>query len=325
MNAPERLPAAAHQPGPITIEGEEIVVDHDFDRLLRQQPSARDLMLETESFGKMMRIAEMMAASRITVPKHLQGNVGDCMAIVMQAMRWDMDPFAVAQKTHVVNGALGYEAQLVNAVVEASGAIEGHFHYQHKGDATGLETRVGATLRGDDDITWGEWLSVQAPKVKNSPLWTTNPKQQLGYLQVKNWARLYCPGAILGVYTPEDLAEREPGDDAPRSRGPRRKSDAAPAGEPAAQATQQPSAGTATTTTDTGVGSTTQQQQVATPPASAGPAGTITVNQVAYLRNKLKSAGAAEQSICDRFQVAGIEHLSAAQFDLLKAELLAAA
>jgi hypothetical protein len=180
-------------------------------------------------------------------------------------------------------------------------------------------------LRGDADITWGEWLSVQAPKVKNSPLWATNPKQQLGYLQVKNWARLYCPGAILGVYTPEDLAEREPGDgEPPRSRGPRRKSDAAAAWRArSAAATAQPSAGTATTTTDT-ASAPRRSTAAGRAPRKAGPAGTITVNQVAYLRNKLKSAGAAEQSICDRFQVAGIEHLSAGQFDTVKAELLAA-
>jgi hypothetical protein len=37
----------------------------------------------------------------------------------MQAAQWGMNPFAVAQKTHVVNGTLGYEAQLVNAVVSS--------------------------------------------------------------------------------------------------------------------------------------------------------------------------------------------------------------
>ena len=42
---------------------------------------------------------------------------------------------------------------------------------------------------------------------KNSPLWKTNPKQQLGYLQVKNWARQYCPGAILGVYSDDELEQ----------------------------------------------------------------------------------------------------------------------
>jgi hypothetical protein len=44
------------------------------------------------------------------------------MAIVMQAMQWGMNPYAVAQKTHLVNGVLGYEAQLVNAVIASSSA-----------------------------------------------------------------------------------------------------------------------------------------------------------------------------------------------------------
>ncbi len=39
---------------------------------------------------------------------------------------------------------------------------------------------------------------------RNSPLWTSNPKQQLAYLALKYWARLYCPDVILGVYTPDD-------------------------------------------------------------------------------------------------------------------------
>ena len=60
-------------------------------------------------------------------------------------------------------------------------------------------------LRGEEAITWGEWLKNGDVTTKNSPLWKVNPKQQLGYLQVKNWARLYCPGAILGVYSVDEL------------------------------------------------------------------------------------------------------------------------
>jgi 3-hydroxymyristoyl/3-hydroxydecanoyl-(acyl carrier protein) dehydratase len=60
-----------------------------------------------------------MADSKATVPAHLAGKPADCLAVTMQA-QWGMNPFAVAQKTHVVNGTLGYEAQLVNAVVSSS-------------------------------------------------------------------------------------------------------------------------------------------------------------------------------------------------------------
>jgi hypothetical protein len=123
----------------------------------------------------------------------------------MQAMTWGMSPFVVAQKTHLVSGTLGYEAQLVNAVVQASGAITGRFHYEYEGKSPALLCRVGAVLRGESEITWGNWLNEKEVTTKNSPLWKTNPAQQLGYLQVKNWTRLYSPGAILGVYTPDEI------------------------------------------------------------------------------------------------------------------------
>jgi hypothetical protein len=73
-----------------------------------------------------------------------------------------------------------------------------------------MECRVGAVIRGEREITWSEWLNEAKVKTKNSPLWTTNPRQQMGYLQVKNWARLYAPGAILGVYTPDEFDAPQP-------------------------------------------------------------------------------------------------------------------
>lgn len=171
------------------------------------EQSVGDIMLNSPLLAQIDQMALRMAKGRATVPKHLQDNEGDCWAIIMQAIQWKMNPFVVAQKTHVVSGTLGYEAQLVLAVVESSGAIDGHFHYQYQGEGNSLECRVGAKLKGDKDITWNEWLCIASVKVKNSPLWTTNPKQQLGYLQGKNFCRAYAPGAILGIYTPDELQE----------------------------------------------------------------------------------------------------------------------
>lgn len=174
--------------------------------------SAGALMLDIKTMESLMKVANLMANGKTTVPKHLQGNPADCMAVVTQAMQWGMNPFAVAQKTHIVNGALGYEAQLVNAVVQQSRTIVGRFHYEYQGNAGAIECRVGAQIKGDDCITWGEWLCENKVTTKNSPLWKTNVKQQLGYLQVKNWARLYCPGAILGVYSEDELEAIPPRD-----------------------------------------------------------------------------------------------------------------
>jgi len=165
------------------------------------------MMFSSDNFERALKFADAMASASISVPVHLRNKPGDCLAIVMQAAQWGMNPFAVAQKTHIVDGKLGYEAQLVNAVIKASGAIKGRFNYEYRGEGAALECRVGAVITGENDITWGEWLLSSSVTTKNSPLWKTNPKQQLGYLQVKNWSRAYCPGAILGVYDYDELAK----------------------------------------------------------------------------------------------------------------------
>lgn len=172
-----------------------------------QENRSVHLALDAPAMDQMMRLADLMATASIAVPKHFIGKPGDCLAVIMQSIQWGMNPFAVSQKTHVVNGTLGYEAQLVNAVVQASGAINGRFHYEYRSDGAAIECRVGAVITGERDIVWNEWLNAASVTTKNSPLWKTNPKQQLGYLQVKNWARAYTPGAILGVYTPDELEE----------------------------------------------------------------------------------------------------------------------
>jgi hypothetical protein len=282
-------------------------------------------IMSPAALNALVEFSKLMAASAVTVPDHLKGKPADCLAVAMQAAQWGMNPFTVAQKTHIISGRLGYEAQLVNAVIQATGAIEGTPSYEYRGEGPKLECRVGCVLRGQHEITWGEWYCVSDVAVKNSPLWKTNPKQQLGYLQLKNWARLYAPGAILGVYTPDEL---ETISEAPRNMGmveevgapppgPRRRSEAA--------AEQQTAATSASPNPETGE---------VPPPAAAAPApaaetkkqstaaGGITGGQVNYLRNKITSAGLDEQTFLDRYQVAGLELLNAEQFDAIKAELL---
>ncbi|QGY29801.1 RecT family recombinase [Pantoea cypripedii] len=167
---------------------------------------------------KLQAFAEVMALGKATVPAHLANKPADCLAIALQAAQWGMNPYAVAQKTHLVNGTLGYEAQLVNAVITSSTAVQGRFKYEYGGNwdafrpgdknpntEKGLCVRVGAVLRGETEITWGEPLYMEFVTTRNSPLWKTAPKQQLAYLAVKYWARLYCPDVILGVYTHDEF------------------------------------------------------------------------------------------------------------------------
>ncbi|HBW1351339.1 RecT family recombinase [Klebsiella pneumoniae] len=172
-----------------------------------------------EGMDRLVRFATLMADSKATVPAHLAGKPADCLAVTMQAAQWGMNPFAVAQKTHVVNGTLGYEAQLVNAVVSSSNLLATRLNYKWDGDwskvsgktdkSPSLTVTVWATLKGESEprtLT----ISMAQSGVRNSPLWEQDPRQQLAYLCVKRWARLHAPDVLLGVYTPDELQEAAP-------------------------------------------------------------------------------------------------------------------
>lgn len=163
------------------------------------------VMMDPARLTSVMEFAKMMAGGAVTVPQHLRGKPSDCFAITLQALRWGMDPYIVGGKTHLVNGNLGYEAQLVVAVLKNSGAVRGRPHYEFRGEGNTLECRAGFIPAGEDAIVWTEWLSISGITTKNSPLWKVNPRQQFGYLQARNWARLYAPDALLGVYTSDEL------------------------------------------------------------------------------------------------------------------------
>lgn len=190
------------------------------------------MMMDSEAIESFKDMAQLMCKSTVSLPEHFKNKPADCLAVVMQSAQWRMNPFVVAQKTHVINGTLGYEAQLVNAVVSSSTAIDGRFKYEYQGERADWKpkftkesrngkdywktqfsekaaVRVGAVLAGEEDITWGEWVYPCDQTIFNSPLWRTNPKQQAGYLAVKFWTRFYTPDVLLGVYTPDELEEAQ--------------------------------------------------------------------------------------------------------------------
>ncbi|MFS7359013.1 RecT family recombinase [Rahnella inusitata] len=202
--------------------------------VLNKDAGTAAAIFSPDGLDKLLRFAEVMAKGNVTVPSHLVGKPADCMAVAMQAAQWGMNPFAVAQKTHVVSGTLGYEAQLVNAVITTMSPTKDRINYEWFGpwegvigkfvektsqkgnkyiapdwtlkDEKGCGVRVWATMKGEDKPRELELLLSQA-QVRNSTLWASDPKQQLAYLAVKRWSRLHCPDVIMGVYTPDELAE----------------------------------------------------------------------------------------------------------------------
>ena len=212
------------------------------------QGMGQNLTLDVASMNSMVSLANIMATGKATIPQEYRNSPGDCLAVVMQAVQWGMNPFAVAQKTHFVSGKIGYEAQLVNAVITALAPTKDRLHFEWFGDWSkvigkfdirkgdkgeyrvpswtlkdeeGLGIKVWATIKGEDEPRMLELFLAQA-RTRNSTLWADDPRQQLAYLATKRWARLYCPDVIMGVYTPDEFeGERIERDVTPTSSGSR--------------------------------------------------------------------------------------------------------
>ena len=161
-----------------------------------------------QNLGEVVRFAEVMCKADIALPQHLRGNAGACMAVALQAMEWSMSIFAVASKSYAVGGRIAYEAQLIAAVVNTRSGIKGRLKYVYEGEKDNMVCRVTGILDGDECVYESPPLGQITPK--NSPLWKTDPRQQLGYYSARSWARRYCPEVILGVYDRDEVEHRGP-------------------------------------------------------------------------------------------------------------------
>lgn len=337
--------------------GATLAHDPDFQRLLSQQHNPRGLVLGGDKFERMYRLAELMASGKSTLPKHLQGNTSDCMAVVMQAMSWNANPWGIAQKTYLTpDGKLGYESQLVGAILNSSGAIKDaalnceYFGPWEKviGNVKEMESRNGGTYRklattiadekGVGIKVWGTLAGESAPRVlellllqagvRNSTLWANDPQQQLFYLAQLRWSRKFAPGVILGLFASDDGGPAYDGDEGdditgapPPARGPQRKSASNPPPPPVTS----PAPATAKAPDpETGeVAPPPAATRAPAPPPTGSTGNRIKEGQANYLRNKLKEAGASEQETCERYGVARLEDLTLDAWDERRAELLA--
>jgi hypothetical protein len=155
------------------------------------------------TFEGIQKLAEVMAKMG-TMPQHLAGKPADCFRVVVQAAKWHMDPFAVAECTSLVHGRMCYEGKLVAAVLQSMGAIEGRLTYDITGKGQQASIIVTGTPRGGKPQALRGSVQEWKTDHKGSP-WEKQPETMLVYRGTRQWARMYTPEAILGVYTPDEF------------------------------------------------------------------------------------------------------------------------
>jgi len=166
------------------------------------------LLLDVARFEHAQRVGKMLAASTM-VPDHFKNNIGNCVIALNFADRVGVDPFMAMQKMYVIHGKPAIETQLAIALVNKSGRYTPiQYKFNEKRDtciayATNKETKevcegppVSLQMAKDEG-----WMSKQGSK------WKTLPDLMLRYRAAMFFARTYCPEALLGLYTREEVQE----------------------------------------------------------------------------------------------------------------------
>ncbi|MDE0922524.1 hypothetical protein [Aurantimonas coralicida] len=207
------------------------------DRPRREIARTDDIVpiLDTAKFEHMQRVANVMASTsmipdalsmakitgqRDPVPLPMEKVVANCFLVVNQAVRWGMDPFAVAQCVSVVHGKLCYEGKLVSAVLDAKLGLK--LHHAFTGEAGKEDRRIFLSdepfdaetiaelrpgFRSPDrrifDGSVAEWKTTGT----GTPWTAKNFDRMLIYRGHRDWCRIYEPAIMLGVYTPDEMLD----------------------------------------------------------------------------------------------------------------------
>lgn len=171
------------------------------------QPNGQ--MFQPRDGRELMDMANLMSTSGFMVKDIYRNNPGACMGLIAVCAPYGMNPLQVSWKTYqaskTADAPIAYEAQVIVAMINASGAVRGSLRYKYDGEGQARRCCAYATLKGDTEAVevWSPMISQIT--VKNSPLWKNDPDQQLAYYTGRSWVRRYKPEMLLGIYDVDEL------------------------------------------------------------------------------------------------------------------------
>ena len=168
---------------------------------------------DKDAFNQMLRVSQMLSQSSI-VPQNYQNKPQDCFIAVELASRMNTSPVFIMQNLYVVKGKPSWAGQACMAMINACGKFANVKHvYVGKENTDERGCYVTATRISDGETVKGTTITLAMAKAEG---WTTNskwrnmPEQMLGYRAASFFARMYCPDALMGLQTYEEVLDAEP-------------------------------------------------------------------------------------------------------------------
>ena len=173
--------------------------------------SDSSIYFDVAKFEHAQRVAKMFAESTM-VPEHFAKNVGNCLIVLNLAGRTQCDPFMLMQNMYIIKGKPGMEAKLAIALVNNMGKFT-PLQYKYNDGKTACIAYAKSTETGE--LCEGPQVTLEMAKAegwmsKPGSKWKTMPELMLTYRAAMFFARLFCPEALFGMKTREELHDITP-------------------------------------------------------------------------------------------------------------------
>ena len=165
-----------------------------------------------DSFNQLLRAAQMLSQTSI-IPQSYQNKPQDCFVAIEMANRMGVSPMVVMQNMYVVKGKPSWAGQACTMLINSCGKCKDvkHIYTGEKGKPN-RGCYVTATRISDGSQVDGVEVTMQ---MAQSEGWTSNskwrnmPELMLAYRASAFFARVYCPEAMMGVQTAEEVYDAD--------------------------------------------------------------------------------------------------------------------
>lgn len=176
------------------------------------QLSTNSVWENKDQFNHLLRAAQMLSQTSI-IPQSYQNKPQDCFVAIEMANRMGVSPMVVMQNMYVVKGKPSWAGQACTMLINSCGKFKDvkHIYTGEKGKPN-RGCYVTATRISDGSQVDGVEVTMQ---MAQSEGWTSNskwrnmPELMLAYRASAFFARVYCPEAMMGVQTAEEVYDAD--------------------------------------------------------------------------------------------------------------------
>ena len=161
-----------------------------------------------QEFSDNWRMATQLAKSTI-IPQTFIGKPENVVIALGLAQQMGLSPFIVMQNLNIIKGKISWSGSFCKTLIEMTGRFKNlELNYFGEKGKDSYGCYLSATRISDGKEIKGPEVTMLMAKEES---WTTNKKWitltdlMLGYRCQSFFARLYCPEALGGIYTSEEI------------------------------------------------------------------------------------------------------------------------